>query len=233
MTGGTPLASTRGLGTLLRRELVMLAIAGAALLVILPFAAEPNPEFEAAQEFLDDLSAATVSIRDGASVPADFTVADNGFVAASGSLADGTVGTIVAGTHGGRCFAIHWQGGAPRAGVLGPGFRCDASSALLATLPSPSFVEVFPGTVPPLDATQLVSRIGEARHGTVHPFPAERTAPWFLPVTAILVSIVIWQLVGITIKLLVHRSEQRSRWIVEQLSAQPLVSAAPTKKSIQ
>lgn len=87
---------------------------------------------------------------------------------------------------------------------------CEASTALAATVPSPSLVEVFPGTVP-LNASELASRQGAPRHGSFTPFPQQRTVTWFLPVLILLLGIVVWNLVGITIKVLRRHHSGRPR----------------------
>jgi hypothetical protein len=202
----------RSLTRFLRRELLVLAIAAVALLAIMPLSAEANPEYEAAQDFLDEMAVATVAIRAGEVQAADVTIDRPGLSGLAASPADGTTGTLLVGLHEGRCFLIHWQSpGASgvRAGVLDPAFPCEASSQLIDTLPSPPLVEVFPGTVPPLEADLLLSRVGEARHGAIEPFPAERTAAWFAPAVALIVGLIVWELVGITIKLLRRRRFSR------------------------
>lgn len=188
-----------------QRELLALGIACIGLVAIVPFSSEVNPEFERAQQLLDQMAAATLSIRSDTSQPANFDVARDGFGAHSERLGDGSLGTVVFGFDAGRCFVVHWQTPStrrPRAGVLDPAMPCDGSSELMSTLPAPPFIEVFPGAVPPIDATELVSRVGAPRHGAFEPFPAERTPVWFVPTMIVLLGVVLWQLVGLTIKLL-------------------------------
>lgn len=193
-------ATFKGMVTKVRRELLILGITGVAFLATLPFAFESNPEHDAAQEFLDGMAAATAAVVDGDAAPGDYTVAGDGFTGDSVELDDTAVGFVLVGAHGNRCFLVHWQAGGaggPRAGVLDPALRCDATADLMSTLPTPPLVEAFPGTVPPLDAADLVTAIDAERV-----FPEEQTRSWFLPVALILLTVALWHFVGLTLKLL-------------------------------
>ena len=196
----------------MRRNLIILAVSVVALVAILPFSSEANPEYERAQEVLGRMAAATTELRDGSITADGVSAAFEGVEASTGTLADGTSGTVLVATHDERCFIVHWQSSAaagPRAGTLDPGVECIAGQSLLDTLPTPPLVEAFPGTVPPLDAAQLQSPVGAPRHGTFDPFNAERTPGWFIAAGAVLFTIVIWQLVSITLFALRRRSPSR------------------------
>ena len=120
----------------------------------------------------------------------------------SATRADGTQGSVVLGHYEGRCFLIHWQTpgvSGPRAGVLDPALECAPTPVLMATLPTPPLIEAFPGTVPPLDADELLTPVGAGRHNRLEPFPAERTRWWFLPVSLGLLAIALWHVVGVTL----------------------------------
>jgi hypothetical protein len=194
-------ARLRGRGFLksIRRELAILGVAVAALMVVLPMASRANREYESAQRFLDSLAAATGDVRSAG--PSAVDLEARGLSGGSTALDEETRATALVGSHAGRCFLVHWRTpevSGPRAGVLDPSLACEASAALLATLPSPPLVEAFPGTVPPLDAGQLRTGSGAA-------FPVERTPGWFVPTALTLLAAVMWQLAGITIKWLQRR----------------------------
>lgn len=174
-----------------------MAIIGFA--AILPFSSEPNPAYAEAQELLDRMEALTVSLRDGTLSPAEVT---GEIQAGNELLPDGSSGTILTASLNGRCFVVHWVTPASRgarAGVLDPNRDCAPSADLLATLPTPPLVEIFPGTVPPLEASQLVTRVGAPRHGTFDPFTPERTPSWFIAAALTLFTVILWQAVGITL----------------------------------
>ncbi len=203
----------RAFAALARRQLAVLGVAGAAFLVIAPLASESNPEYEEAQRFLDEMVLVTTSIREG-SQPPQRTEPTDQISWLSESRGDGSLDSVVLGHHEGRCFLIHWRTpgvSGPRAGVLDPALECAPTSALMATMPTPPLVEAFPGTVPPLDANELLTPIGAGRHNRLQPFPAERTRWWFLPAILGLFAIALWHVVGVTILWLRQARIQRRR----------------------
>ncbi len=156
-----------------------------------------------AQLFLDDMVVATEAIRADVPVP-ELEHAGNRIAWDSAALADGTTGSVVVGAYEGRCFVVHWQtpgDSGARGIVLDPALQCGATPELLATLPSPPFIETFPGTVPPLDASQIVKPAeSRARPERVEPFPSERTPWWFVPALVVLLAVVLRQLVTLSMR---------------------------------
>ena len=77
----------------MRRNLIILAVSVVALIAILPFSSEVNPEYERAQEVLGRMAAATTELRDGTITADGVGVAFEGVEASTGTLADGSSGT--------------------------------------------------------------------------------------------------------------------------------------------
>lgn len=185
----------------MRRTLIILGVAAAGFVAILPFSSEANPDYERAQAFLDEMADATSALQNGSATTSDFDLDRDGFEAHQGPVGDATA-TVLVGPFDVRCFVIHWQvpgNAGARAGTLDPRFPCAATDELLATMPDPPLVESFAGTVPPIDASQLVSRVGAPRHGSFDPFVPNRTPGWFIVAASVLATIVLWQLVTLTL----------------------------------